>query len=136
MAQKELKQAGLMITTPRLRVLSLLESKKAKHWTVDELYRELVSEDESISLGTVYRVLMQFENADLVVRRQFEKGSAYYELNRKDNHNHIVCIKCGKISEFYDPTIEKRLKTIVSKNKYKLTDHSLVLYAICSKCSG
>ncbi|MDE0714339.1 MAG: ferric iron uptake transcriptional regulator, partial [Gammaproteobacteria bacterium] len=96
----DLRQAGLKTTLPRLRVLSILESSKVRHLSAEDIYRELLSEDESIGLATVYRVLTQFVDADLVIRHNFEGDRAVFELNDEDHHDHMVCMDCGKVIEF------------------------------------
>lgn len=134
-SQKELRAAGLVVTVPRLKVLELMEHEKDKHMTADDIYKKLVEDNHDISLGTVYRVLTQFEAAGLVIRRQFEKGRAYYELDSGSHHDHMICTQCGKIMEFFDDIHEDRLEKISTEKKCKLNDHFLVLYVTCPDCS-
>jgi Fur family transcriptional regulator, ferric uptake regulator len=130
---QELKTAGLKVTQPRLRVLSVLESDPSRHWSAEDVYRALTSLDAEIGLATVYRVLTQFESAGLVVRRRFSEGHALYELDRGPHHDHIVCVDCGHIEEFVDETIEKRQREIATRHGFSICDHSLVLYGVCSR---
>lgn len=136
MSQQEIKQAGLSVTSPRLKVLGILESKEPHHLTAEEIHRALIKDDETVSLGTVYRVLTQFEKASLVVRRQFEKGPAYYELNKGDHHSHLVCVHCNKITEFSDGGLNDQFKKIAYDRGYELLHHSMVLYVTCEDCKG
>ena len=135
--QTELKAVGLVVTAPRLRVLELMEKEEEdKHMTADDIHHKLVKKKYDISLGTVYRVLTQFESAGLVIRHQFEKGRAYYELNKGDHHDHMICTQCGKIIEFFDDIHEGRLDAIAAEKDCALNDHFLVLYVTCPDCKG
>jgi len=131
----ELRNAGLKVTLPRVKILEILEKQtKERHLTAEKVYKILLSENEEIGLATVYRVLTQFEAADLVTRHHFEGGNSVFELNRGNHHDHIVCMKCGKVDEFTDNVIEKHQEDIAKKLGYELTDHSLCLYGFCSSC--
>jgi len=130
----DLRQAGLKTTLPRLRVLSILESSKVRHLSAEDIYRELLSEDESIGLATVYRVLTQFVDADLVIRHNFEGDRAVFELNDEDHHDHMVCMDCGKVIEFIDPMIEKLQQKVADDHAFVIQDHALTLYGICKRC--
>jgi Fur family ferric uptake transcriptional regulator len=132
---KDLRKAGLKVTLPRVKILEILEKQvDQRHLSAEKVYRILLSEDEEIGLATVYRVLTQFEAAGLVSRHHFEGGHSVFELNRGVHHDHIVCMSCGKIDEFTDALIEERQTFIAEKLGYQLTDHSLYLYGLCSKC--
>ena len=130
---QELKTAGLKVTLPRLRVLSVLEADPDRHWSAEDVYRALASLDADIGLATVYRVLTQFEAAGLVIRRRFDDGHAVFELDRGSHHDHIVCVDCGHIEEFVDSVIEGRQNEIATKHGFSISDHSLVLYGVCSR---
>ena len=130
----DLRQAGLKTTLPRLRVLSILESSKVRHLSAEDIYRELLSEDESIGLATVYRVLTQFVDADLVIRHNFEGDRAVFELNDEDHHDHMVCMGCGKVIEFIDPMIEKLQQKVADDHAFAIQDHALTLYGLCRRC--
>lgn len=132
----DLRNAGLKVTLPRVKILEILEKQtEDKHLSAEKVYKILLSEDEEIGLATVYRVLTQFETAGLVTRHHFEGGISVFELNRGSHHDHIVCMKCGRVDEFTDAVIESRQKDISDKLGYKLVDHSLCLYGFCSKCN-
>jgi len=134
---QDLRDVGLKVTLPRVKILEILEklSDDDRHLTAEQVYKILLSEDEEIGLATVYRVLTQFEAAGLVTRHHFEGGNSVFELNKGTHHDHIVCIKCGRVDEFADEVIEQRQKDIAKKLGYNLTDHSLYLYGVCAKCS-
>lgn len=132
----DLRQAGLKTTLPRLRVLSILESSKVRHLSAEDIYRELLSEDESIGLATVYRVLTQFVDADLVIRHNFEGDRAVFELNDEDHHDHMVCMGCGKVIEFIDPMIEKLQQKVADDHAFVIQDHALTLYGMCKRCKN
>lgn len=136
--QKDLKNAGLKATLPRLKVLSLFENSKARHLSAEDIYKVMITSGEDVGLATVYRVLTQFEQAGLLIRHHFESGKAVFELNDEDHHDHIVCVKCGRVEEFYDEEIEKRQKIAADSLGFKMQDHSLTIYGICSKqpCSN
>ena len=136
MSTKELKEAGLKATLPRLKILEILEnsSELQRHMSAEEVYDLLRGQDEKIGLATIYRVLTQFEAAGLVTRHNFEGGHAGFELNEGEHHDHILCVKCGRVEEFVDETIEQRQKDIADKHGFTITDHSLTIYGICSDC--
>ncbi|MDP3333824.1 MAG: ferric iron uptake transcriptional regulator, partial [Methylococcaceae bacterium] len=131
----DLKTAGLKITAPRLKILEILEKQTdERHLSAEQVYKILLSENQEIGLATVYRVLTQFEAAGLVTRHHFEGGNSVYELSTESHHDHLLCLKCGKVEEFTDEVIETRQKEIAARLGYELTDHSLYLYGICSTC--
>ena len=132
---RELKTAGLKVTLPRLRVLSILETDPERHWSAEDVYRALSSTDADIGLATIYRVLTQFEAAGLVLRRRFDDGHAVFELDRGSHHDHIVCMDCGHIAEFVDATIEQRQREIAEQLDFDIADHALVLYGTCTRKS-
>ena len=135
METQDLRNAGLKVTLPRVKILEILENQtEQRHLTAEKVYKILLSEDEEIGLATVYRVLNQFEAAGLVTRHHFEGGNSVFELNTGYHHDHIMCIKCGRVDEFIDETIETRQKEIAKKLHYELTDHSLYLYGMCASC--
>lgn len=130
----ELKDAGLKATGPRLKILSLFESSGQRHMTAEDVYKLLLDEDEDVGLATVYRVLTQFEQAGLLVRHHFESGKAVFELNLGTHHDHLVCVKCGKVEEFYDAEIEARQDAVAEKYHFLIQEHAMYLYGICLDC--
>jgi Fur family ferric uptake transcriptional regulator len=125
-----LKRAGLKITLPRLKILEILENAEDHHMSAEDVYKALLAEDTEIGLATVYRVLTQFESAGLVTRHRFDGGQAIFELDTGDNHDHIVCIRTGKVAEFKDEALEERLREISEELGYTLSDHTIVLYGV------
>jgi len=134
MESSDLKKAGLKVTHPRKKILEFLELSNVRHQSAEDIYRALLDDGEEIGLATVYRVLTQFETAGLVERHHFESGQAVFELNEKGHHDHIVCVSCGKVEEFYDEMIEARQKEVAAEKGYEVTDHSLTLYGKCPNC--
>lgn len=128
-----LKNTGLKTTLPRLKILNLFEHSSVRHLSAEDVYKELLNEGEDIGLATVYRVLTQFEQAGLLERHHFESGKAIFELKSDGHHDHLVCLQCGKVEEFYDAEIEKRQMSIAKERGFKLQEHSLSLYADCTK---
>ncbi len=128
MSTQNLKEAGLKVTLPRLRVLEVLEASDHRHLSAEDVYKRLIESDSEVGLATVYRVLTQFESAGLVSRRHFDGGQALFELNDDDDHSHIVCVKSGHVEEFNDPIIEKRLNEIAEELGYTMNDHTIVVY--------
>lgn len=128
MEAKDLKEAGLKATLPRIRILQILEESMEKHMSAEEVYKTLLDGNEEVGLATVYRVLTQFEAAGLVIRHHFDSGHSVFELNRGGHHDHMVCLKTGKVIEFKNEEIERLQKEIAEKHGYILEDHSLVLY--------
>ncbi len=131
---QELRNAGLKVTLPRVKILEILERSNARHISAEDMYKALLESGEDIGLATVYRVLTQFETAGLVTRHHFEGGHSVFELNQGAHHDHILCVKCGRVDEFVDSEIEARQKKIASAKGYEMTDHSLYIYGICSTC--
>lgn len=135
MDNNDLKDVGLKVTVPRVKILKILEDESdGNHFSAERVFNVLLKEGEEIGLATVYRVLTQFEQAGLVVRHHFDIENSVFELNKGHHHDHVVCIKCGKVDEFFDSVVENRQEKIASKLGYQLTDHSLNLYGLCSKC--
>jgi len=131
---QELRNAGLKVTLPRLKILEILERSNPRHISAEDMYKALLESGEDIGLATVYRVLTQFETAGLVSRHHFEGGHSVFELNQGTHHDHILCVKCGRVDEFVDAEIEARQKKIASAKGYEMTDHSLYIYGVCSSC--
>ena len=131
---QEIKDAGLKITLPRIKILQILESSEAHHMSAEDVYKALIAKGEEIGLATVYRVLTQFESAGLVVRHHFEGGHSIFEITTEEHHDHIVCIRCGKVEEFQDDQIEALQIAAANSLGFKLTDHNLNLYGICFEC--
>jgi Fur family ferric uptake transcriptional regulator len=129
----DLKSIGLKATLPRLKILELFEQSNKRHMTAEEVYRLLSDEGQDIGLATVYRVLTQFEQAGLLIRHHFDSDKAVFELNQGDHHDHLVCLQCGKVEEFYDAEIEKRQTRIAKERGFAIHDHSLQIYADCIK---
>jgi Fur family transcriptional regulator, ferric uptake regulator len=129
----ELKSIGLKATLPRLKILEIFQERRQRHMSAEDVYRELLSENQDIGLATVYRVLTQFEQAGLLKRSNFESGRAVFELNEGTHHDHLVCLQCGRVEEFYDPEIEKRQQKIARDRGFALQDHALALYGTCTK---
>lgn len=134
METQDLRKAGLKVTLPRLKVLELLESSPQRHMSAEDLYKALLEQGEEIGLATVYRVLTQFESAGLVSRLHFEGGLSVFELNEGEHHDHMVCVKCGKVKEFVDEVIETQQRKIADGSGWEMTDHALYIYGICPPC--
>lgn len=130
---QSLKNMGLKATFPRLKILDLFEKSDVRHLTAEDVYRALLTEGMDIGLATVYRVLTQFEQAGLLERHFFESGKAVFEINRGKHHDHLVCVDCGRVEEFYDPEIERRQNQIAAERGFTIQDHALYLYAGCNK---
>ncbi len=134
METQDLKKAGLKATLPRVKILHILETQDARHMSAEDVYKALLEGGEEVGLATVYRVLTQFEAAGLVTRHHFEGGHSVFELNQGEHHDHILCVKCGRVDEFVDEIIEDRQRLIAEQTGYAMTDHSLYIYGICAAC--
>ncbi|MFC6327258.1 ferric iron uptake transcriptional regulator [Alloalcanivorax gelatiniphagus] len=128
MDNQDLRKAGLKVTLPRMKILQQLESSKERHLSAEDIYKALMDAGEDVGLATVYRVLTQFEQAGIVLRHNFEGGSAVFELADEEHHDHMVCMESGEVIEFLDEEIEKRQHRIAEEHGYEIVDHSLVLY--------
>ena len=131
---QELRKVGLKVTLPRVKILQILENSTNKHMSAEDVYKALIENDQDVGLATVYRVLTQFEAAGLVMRHHFEGGHSVFELTSADHHDHMVCNQCGKVEEFFDSIIENQQDKIAEKYGFKITDHSMYLYGLCSDC--
>jgi Fur family ferric uptake transcriptional regulator len=129
----DLKSSGLKATGPRLKILDVFQRSPERHLTAEDVYKALLAEDADIGLATVYRVLMQFEQAGLLSRSHFESGKSVFELNEGSHHDHLVCLNCGRVEEFYDAQIEARQRAVALARGFELQDHALSLYANCVK---
>ena len=130
---QDLKTIGLKATAPRLKILDLFENSKVRHLSAEDIYKLLLAAGLDTGLATVYRVLTQFEQAGLLERHHFESGRAVFELKEGDHHDHLVCLQCGRVEEFYDAEIEKRQKKVAKERGFVVREHSLHLYADCVK---
>ena len=131
----ELKSTGLKATLPRLKILEIFQQGGQRHMTAENVFRVLLEERSDIGLATVYRVLTQFEQAGILSRSHFESGKAVYELNEGQHHDHLVCLDCGRVEEFYDAEIEKRQNDVATAKGFIIADHALSLYAHCTRAS-
>jgi Fur family ferric uptake transcriptional regulator len=129
----DLKSSGLKATLPRLKILEIFQNSRVRHLSAEDVYKLLLSENLDVGLATVYRVLTQFEQAGLLSRNHFETGKAVFELNQGTHHDHLVCLDCSRVEEFYDEEIEKRQKQIAAERGFTLNEHALALYGNCIK---
>ncbi len=134
MGNQELRKVGLKVTLPRLKILEALEKSPLRHLSAEAIYQHLLAAGEEVGVATVYRVLTQFEEAGLVIRHNFEGGHSVFELNQGEHHDHLVCVKCGEVAEFFDELIEQRQQFIADKYGYEITDHVMTIYGICQRC--
>jgi Fur family ferric uptake transcriptional regulator len=129
----ELKASGLKATLPRLKILEIFQNSSVRHLSAEDVYKILLNENMDVGLATVYRVLTQFEQAGLLSRNHFETGKAVFELNEGSHHDHLVCLDCGRVEEFYDEEIEKRQQKIAQERGFQIAEHALALYGHCTK---
>lgn len=134
MTQKDLRNVGLKVTLPRLKILQILEHADPHHMTAEELHTKLIAAGEDVGLATVYRVLTQFETAGLVRKHYFEGGRSVFEMDHGEHHDHLVCLRCNAVHEFLDPQIESRQRKIAIDAQFKMMDHSLTIYGLCHQC--
>lgn len=130
----QLRNVGLKVTLPRLKILKILEDANPRHISAEDVYKSLLSSGDNVGLATVYRVLTQFESAGLVIKHTFTDGHAIFELNEQEHHDHLVCVSCNKVIEFVDLEIEKRQEKIAQEHQFQITDHNLYIYGVCLKC--
>ena len=130
----ELKSSGLKATLPRIKILEVFQRSDVRHLTAEDVFKALLTEGADIGLATVYRVLMQFEQAGILTRSHFESGKSVFELNEGKHHDHLVCTSCGRVEEFYDPEIERRQQMIAADKGWILQDHAMSLYGLCADC--
>ena len=118
---KNLREAGLKVTLPRIRILEIFEESDDRHLSADEVYKKLVEAGDEVGLATVYRVLTQFESAGILLKQNFENGHSVYELTPNDHHDHMVCLKTGKVIEFTNEIIEEQQEKLAAESGYKLS---------------
>jgi Fur family transcriptional regulator, ferric uptake regulator len=131
---QQLRDSGLKATLPRLKILELFQHSDVRHLSAEDVYRLLLKENLDVGLATIYRVLMQFAEAKILLRRQFEGDRAVFEINATEHHDHMVCVECGNVEEFFDLAIEERQTLLAKQHGFKLRDHSLSLYGLCKNC--
>lgn len=129
----DLKASGLKATLPRLKILDIFQNSEVRHLTAEDVYKILLADNMDVGLATVYRVLTQFEQAGLLNRNHFETGKAIFELNAGSHHDHLVCVDCGRVEEFYDEAIEERQHAIAHERGFKIAEHALAIYGNCTK---
>ena len=129
----ELKSSGLKATLPRIKVLEMFQKATQRHMSAEDVFKMLLAEGADVGLATVYRVLMQFEQAGILSRNHFESAKAVFELNEGKHHDHLVCVDCGRVEEFFDADIEERQRNVAQTRGFELQDHALALYATCTK---
>lgn len=129
----DLKSSGLKATLPRLKILEIFQNSSVRHLSAEDVYKQLLAENLDVGLATVYRVLTQFEQAGLLSRNHFESGKAVFELDQGGHHDHLVCLDCGRVEEFFDEEIERRQQKIAEERGFKLSEHALALYGSCTK---
>jgi Fur family ferric uptake transcriptional regulator len=129
----ELKSSGLKATLPRIKILEVFQQAVQRHLTAEDVYKVLLTDGSDVGLATVYRVLMQFEQAGILSRNHFESGKSVFELNEGKHHDHLVCLDCGRVEEFFDAEIEKRQRAVAQSRGFDLQEHALSLYAVCAK---
>jgi Fur family ferric uptake transcriptional regulator len=130
---EELKSSGLKATLPRIKILEVFQQSVERHLTAEDVYKALLTEGSDIALATVYRVLMQFEQAGILARSHFESGKSVFELNEGTHHDHLLCLTCGRVEEFFDPEIEARQREVAASRGFTLQEHALSLYAVCTR---
>jgi Fur family ferric uptake transcriptional regulator len=129
----DLKSSGLKVTLPRLKILEIFQNSAVRHLSAEDVYKVLLTDDMDVGLATVYRVLTQFEQAGILHRNYFETGKAVFELNEGSHHDHLVCLDCGKVEEFYDEEIERRQQLVATQRGFTIAEHSLAIYGNCAK---
>ena len=132
-SNQDLRKAGLKVTLPRIKILELLENSKQHHLSAEDIYKTLLEQGEDVGLATVYRVLTQFEAAGIIQRHHFENNHSVFEIMQEDHHDHLVCLQCGRVEEFYAPQIEQRQIRVAQERGFAVNDHALYLYADCIK---
>ena len=130
---QELKASGLKATLPRLKILEVFQTAGQRHMSAEDVFKVLLIEDSDIGLATVYRVLQQFADAGILRRSHFDEGKSIFELDEGTHHDHLVCLDCGAVEEFYDAEIEKRQQSIAKAKGFTLAEHALSLYGHCVK---
>ena len=130
---EELKSSGLKATLPRIKILEVFQQSVERHLTAEDVYKTLLNEGSDIALATVYLVLMQFEQAGILARSHFESGKSVFELNEGTHHDHLLCLSCGRVEEFFDPEIEARQREVAASRGFTLQEHALSLYAVCTR---
>lgn len=134
MSNDEIRKAGLKVTAPRVKILDLFEKSERRHLSAEDVYKLLLATGDDVAIATIYRVLTQFEQAGILCKHSFEDGRAVFELNEGEHHDHLVCVKCGKVEEFVDSEIERRQEAIAEQYGYQITDHVMTIYGLCQSC--
>jgi Fur family ferric uptake transcriptional regulator len=131
-----LKAAGLRPTASRAAVYRLFHELPNEHFTADQVYRKLTREPEPCSLASVYRALAHLHDADLITSASLGDARVVYEFNRGQRHYHLVCNRCGRIQDAYDPTLEQQQAKIAADHRFQFASASLVIFGRCEACIG
>ena len=132
-----LKKNNLKFTIQREVILETLYNSD-EHLTPEALHHLIQEEHPDLKTGiaTVYRTLALLEESNVVTSLSFGAQGKKYELGAKEHHDHFICTECSQITEFVDEEIEKRQHTIAQTLNFKMQDHSMQIYGICSECQA
>lgn len=133
---KERMQKSQFKSTPQRDEIAEWVFKTHDHFTVEDLITDFRGKGKKVSQATAYRVIQMMLQLKLIEEHDFGKDYKFYEHTPgHEHHDHIICIDCGKIIEFSDPTLEALKEKITLKNGFKMREHHLTIYAECTRCS-
>lgn len=129
-----IKGQGMRLTAQRRQVAEQALTRH-KHFSAEELYDELRKKRSGISRATVYRTLKLLADHNVLEMHDFDKGYRQYESQiGRHHHDHLICLKCGRITEFENEAIEVEQEKVARHYRFKLLSHSHKLYGVCPKC--
>lgn len=135
--RRKLYEKDYKLTPQRRVVLEIFASNPEKHLSAEEIYALVKKTHPEIGLATVYRTLDLFAELDILQKMDFGDGRGRYEFYESEvhNHHHLICLKCGSVSEFEDDLLESLESTIEKVNHFKVVDHQLKFYGYCQNCN-
>ncbi len=132
-----LKEKGFKLTSQRRATLEVILSNQGKHMSTEEIYLEVRKTNPDIGLATVYRTMLLLEELGILLKHNFEDGRNRYELSHPEqdhDHHHLICQKCGEVSEVEDDLLESLEEVIAKNHGFKVINHKVKFYGHCSKC--
>ncbi len=129
--RRALNVTGLRATSQRALILEVI---RRGHLDADEIYRQARAKQPNISLSTVYRTLRMFKKLGLVEELHFDETHHHYEIKPPSEHQHLVCLNCGKIMEFEYPLSPKMKRDIARRKGFEVTGVEVRMTGYCSKC--
>jgi Fur family ferric uptake transcriptional regulator len=134
---ERLKDNSLKLTGQRLKILSLLIENNNKHLSAEDIHNLLLENGERIGIATIYRTIGVLEKLNMIARLYVDDGCIRYQVldpHKEHEHHHLICQRCGKIVDMQDDLLDNLEGKIKDIYNFKVTNHKVKFYGICSDC--